>query len=80
MPPSPPSNGRRSNWHRLVEHTEVEQARQFRKLDMAEKALRMAALHAERKAIFNLARHDHISDETARKLVREIDLSETRFR
>lgn len=66
--------------HRLVEHTEVEQARQFRKLDMAEKALRMAALHAERKAIFNLARHDHISDETARKLVRELDLSETRFR
>lgn len=66
--------------HRLVEHTEVDEARQFRKLDAAEKALRMSALQAERKAIFNLARHDHISDQTARKLVREIDLSETRFR
>ena len=66
--------------HRLVEHTEVDVARQFRKMDAAEKALRMSALQAERKAIFNLARHDHISDDVARKLVREIDLSEARFR
>jgi CPA1 family monovalent cation:H+ antiporter len=66
--------------HRLVEHKEVDEARQFRKLDAAEKALRMSALQAERKAIFNLARHGHISDDISRKLVREIDLSESRFR
>ncbi len=50
----------------------------FRKLDRAERELRLAAMEAERQAIFNLARHHHISDETARKLVREIDLVEAR--
>jgi CPA1 family monovalent cation:H+ antiporter len=35
-------------------------------------------MEAERQAIFDLARHHHISDETARKLVREIDLVEAR--
>jgi CPA1 family monovalent cation:H+ antiporter len=64
----------------LKEHTEVDEGRRFRKIDSAEKELRMAALQAERKAIFNLARHDHISDEISRKLVREVDLSEARFR
>ena len=68
--------------HRLMEHQEQEQeqARQFRKLDAAEKALRKSALQAERKAIFNLARNGHISDDISRKLVRELDLSEARFR
>jgi len=50
----------------------------FRKLDRAERELRLAAMAAERQAIFDLARHHHISDETARKLVREIDLVEAR--
>jgi len=50
----------------------------FRKLDRAERELRLAAMDAERQEIFNLARHHHISDETARKLVREIDLVEAR--
>jgi Na+/H+ antiporter len=50
----------------------------FRKLDRAERELRLAAMEAERQAIFDLARHHHISDETARKLVREIDLVEAR--
>lgn len=50
----------------------------FRKLDRAERELRLAAMAAERQAIFELARHHHISDETARKLVREIDLVEAR--
>jgi len=50
----------------------------YLKLDRAERALRMAALEAEREAIFGLARHHHISDEIARKLVREIDLVEAR--
>lgn len=50
----------------------------FRKMDKAERELRLAAMEAERTAIFDLARHHHISDETARKLVREIDLVEAR--
>ena len=50
----------------------------FRKLDRAERELRLAAMEAERQAIFDLARHHHISDEMARKLVREIDLVEAR--
>ncbi|MES2257513.1 MAG: Na+/H+ antiporter [Pseudomonadota bacterium] len=67
--------------HRLVEHAaEMDEVRKFRKTDHAERALRMAALQAERKAIFNLARHGHISDDLSRKLVREVDLVEARLR
>jgi CPA1 family monovalent cation:H+ antiporter len=57
-----------------------DETRKFRKLDQAERALRMAALQAERNTIFQLARNDHISDATSRKLVREIDLVEARHR
>ncbi|MYM86328.1 Na+/H+ antiporter [Rugamonas sp. FT82W] len=52
----------------------------WRKTDHAEKELRLAALTAERHAIYELARGDHISDEISRKLVREIDLMEARYR
>jgi CPA1 family monovalent cation:H+ antiporter len=65
--------------HRLREiDPETESA--WRKTDYAEKELRLAALDAERRTVFDLARHDHISDEISRKLVREIDLMEARFR
>jgi CPA1 family monovalent cation:H+ antiporter len=65
--------------HRLKEvDPETEQA--WRKTDSAERELRLAALAAERSTVFDLARHDHISDETSRKLVREIDLMEARYR
>jgi CPA1 family monovalent cation:H+ antiporter len=40
----------------------------------------LVGLQAEREAIFSLARHAKISDETSRKLVCEIDLAEPRFR
>ena len=53
---------------------------QLRKSDAAERTLRLAGLQAERAEIFNLARHFRISDETSRKLVREIDLAESRYR
>jgi CPA1 family monovalent cation:H+ antiporter len=53
---------------------------QLRKSDAAERLLRLAGLQAERTEIFNLARHFRISDETSRKLVREIDLAEARYR
>ncbi len=57
-----------------------EEANRFRKLDAAERVLRLAALQAERVTIYNLARHEHISDEISRKLVREIDLVEARHK
>ncbi len=44
-----------------------------------ERQLRLAGTRAERLEIFHLARNRKLSDETARKLVREIDLLETRF-
>jgi CPA1 family monovalent cation:H+ antiporter len=53
---------------------------QLRKADQAERALRLIGLQAEREEIFNLARHARISDKTSRKLVREIDLVESRYR
>ncbi len=51
-----------------------------RRVDQAERALLMAGLHAEREAVFELARQSRISDEASRKLVREIDLLEARYR
>lgn len=68
--------------HRLDTTAAVddEELARFRKLDSAERVLRLAALQAERRMIFNMARHEHISDEIARKLVREIDLVEARHK
>ena len=62
------------------EDSNAEQARLLRKADGAEKALRMAALQAQRKVIFELARHNRLSDEVSRRLIREIDLMEVRYR
>ncbi|USX16809.1 Na+/H+ antiporter [Oxalobacteraceae bacterium OTU3CAMAD1] len=53
---------------------------EWRKTDHAENELRLAALAAERRTVFDLARTDRISDAISRKLVREIDLMETRYR
>ncbi|MDD5364213.1 MAG: Na+/H+ antiporter [Gallionellaceae bacterium] len=55
-------------------------AEHLRQADRAEVALRLAALQAEREAIFRLAREYSISDEISRKLVRQIDLMEARYR
>ncbi len=55
-------------------------AAQLRKADKAERRLRLAALQAERAEIFELTRQHRISDETSRRLIRELDLAETRFR
>jgi CPA1 family monovalent cation:H+ antiporter len=52
----------------------------LRKAEEAERTLRLVGLQAERETIFSLARHAKISDETSRKLVREIDLAEPRYR
>ena len=56
------------------------EASTLRRADQAERNLRLAGLEAERKRIFELARHNKISDEIARKLVREVDLLESRYR
>jgi len=52
----------------------------LRRADQAERTLRLAAMRAERETVFALARQGRISDETARLLVREIDLLEARYR
>jgi Na+/H+ antiporter len=51
-----------------------------RMADLAEREFRLAGLQAERATILQLARDRRISDETARKLLREIDLVEARYR
>ena len=67
--------------HRLDEDSSSEdEARQLRKADAAERELRLAALQGQREAIFELTRRHHVSDEVSRRLVREIDLQEARYR
>ncbi|MCA1248025.1 Na+/H+ antiporter [Massilia sp. MS-15] len=46
----------------------------------AERHYRLAALNAERQVLLHMARHNQLSDETARRLVQEIDLVEARYR
>lgn len=50
-----------------------------RKIDEIERRLRMTGLRAERTEIYRIARARRLSDETSRKLVRELDLLESRF-
>ena len=51
----------------------------LQRADAAEKALRLAGLQAERETIFRLARANRVGDDVSRRLVREIDLMETRY-
>ncbi|MEO7496027.1 MAG: Na+/H+ antiporter [Massilia sp.] len=55
-------------------------AARVQQADLAERKLRLAALAAERDAILALARSGAIADHTGRKLLREIDLVEARYR
>jgi Na+/H+ antiporter len=55
-------------------------AAKVRVAEQAEREYRLAALQAERGVILRLARQAAISDETARKLLHEIDLIEARYR
>lgn len=50
-----------------------------RRIDDIERKLRLAGLQAERDEIYRKARSRRLSDDAARKLVREIDLLEARF-
>jgi CPA1 family monovalent cation:H+ antiporter len=60
--------------------TNQSEAQILRKADKVEGSLRLAAMQAEREEIFKLAREERLSDEISRKLVREIDLMEARYR
>lgn len=55
-------------------------ATRLRRADRAEVQLRLSGLQAERNTLYALARRGIISDQTTRKLVREIDLMESRYR
>lgn len=57
----------------------AEEAALARQIDAIETRLRVAALKAERTTIFKLLRGRKIGSETARKLVRELDLMEARY-
>jgi CPA1 family monovalent cation:H+ antiporter len=66
--------------HRLGAGADSSDASRVREAEQAERAYRLAALKAERDTILGLARRRRISDATARKLLREIDLVEARYR
>jgi len=55
-------------------------AAHFQAAREAERDYRLTALRTERDTILRLGRRREISDETARKLLREIDLVEARYR
>lgn len=50
-----------------------------RRIEQVETDLRLAGIRAERDALYSLARTRQLPDETARELVREVDLQETRL-
>lgn len=50
-----------------------------RRSDRIERDLRLAALKAERTAIFRMVRRRELGSELARKLIRELDLLEARY-
>ncbi len=51
----------------------------YQKIEDIDRKLRLAALKAERDELFRLARDRKVEDELARKLIREIDLIESRY-
>jgi len=51
-----------------------------RRIEQIERQMRLAGLRAERAELFRLAREHKISEEVSRKLVRNLDLLETRQR
>jgi CPA1 family monovalent cation:H+ antiporter len=57
----------------------VEEQALARSLEKIERELRLAALKAERREIFRRVRKRELGSETARKLVRELDLQEVRY-
>ncbi len=56
-----------------------EAAAHNQKVDQIERQLRLAGLRAERDEVFRMARRRELDEETARRMVREIDLLEARY-
>jgi len=56
-----------------------EEAVRVRQINGLERELRLAGLQAERDELYRLARSRRLPDDLVRRLVREIDLLETRF-
>jgi CPA1 family monovalent cation:H+ antiporter len=65
---------------RIDERSRVgQEAELARNMDDIERRLRLVGLRAEREELYRIARSRQLSDEIARKLVREVDLLESRF-
>lgn len=65
---------------RIDNHSRTgEDAKHLRKLDQIEHELWLAGTRAERTELYRLARTRKLSEEMARRLVREVDLIEARF-
>lgn len=56
-----------------------DESEEIRKAEEVERILRLAAARAEREQIFRLVRSRKIPEETARKIIRDIDLTEARL-
>jgi CPA1 family monovalent cation:H+ antiporter len=67
--------------HRIETRTHVEgdDIILARKADEIERRLRLAGLAAERAELVRLGRMRLVDEETARKLIREVDLQELRY-
>jgi len=50
-----------------------------RRIETLERELELIGMRAERERLLQLTRSGHLSDEAARKLVREVDLVEARI-
>jgi CPA1 family monovalent cation:H+ antiporter len=66
--------------HRLGGGSDGTHPARVRVAEEAERHYRLAALAAERRVLLQMARGGQLSDETARRLVQEIDLVEARYR
>jgi CPA1 family monovalent cation:H+ antiporter len=62
-----------------VRATDGEAAALARESETIDRRMRLAAIKAERTAIFRMLRARKIGSQTARKLVRELDLLEARY-
>jgi monovalent cation/hydrogen antiporter len=66
--------------HRIDSHSATgKKPSLVRKIHEVERRLRLIGLRAERTEIYRIARARRLSEDTARKLVRELDLLESRF-
>ena len=67
--------------HRIESRTttDEDQARTARQADDIERRLRLAGLTAEREELGRLVRARRLDEETARRLIREVDLQELRY-